>query len=198
MSPRRVARLFPATVTFLGAYPEVVPPSPLPEILFAGRSNVGKSSAINAIVGSKVARTSSTPGRTQAVISFDISGRLRMLDLPGYGFAKVSKTMRDDWKRMIGDILSGRDSLVLAIALMDARLPAQDLDKTLLAAFGALDLPVLGLATKVDALPKAKRDSTVAALAKAHGLPEDAVIPFSSTENIGVEDARRAIAGVLA
>lgn len=98
---------------------------------------------------------------------------------------------------MIGDVLVGRDSLVLAVALFDARLPAQDLDRTLLAAFGQLDLPVIGIATKVDAIPKQKREATVAALAKAHGLPEDAMIPFSSTDDIGIEDARRAISGVL-
>jgi GTP-binding protein len=192
-----MAKLFPSAVEFLGAFPNEVPASPLPEILFAGRSNVGKSSAINAILGAKVARTSSTPGRTQAVVCFDVGKRLRVLDLPGYGYAKVSKEMRQDWQRMIGDILTGRDSLILAIALFDARLPAQDLDRTLLAAFGNLDLPVLGLATKVDSIPRAKRDSTVAALARSHGLPADAVIPFSATDNIGIEEARLAIASVL-
>jgi GTP-binding protein len=98
---------------------------------------------------------------------------------------------------MIGDYLVGRETLVLAIALFDARRPAQDLDRTLLAGLSQIGVAILGLATKVDELPKQRRDSTVAALAKAHGMPANALIPFSATERIGIEEARAAIAGVV-
>ncbi len=197
MIPRaEMKRLFPARATFVGAFSGPVPQSPLPEVVFAGRSNVGKSSAINVIVGQAIARTSSTPGRTQSINVFDL-GALRLVDLPGYGYAKVGKSMREDWKRLIGAYLSDRPQLKLVVALIDARRDPQDLDKVLLEQLGRLGHPVLGLATKVDDLPKAKRESTVAALAAAHGLPSDAVIPFSATENIGVEEAREAIAWSL-
>ncbi len=192
-----MAKLFPAAATFLGAYIDKVPPSPLPEILFAGRSNVGKSSAINVIVGEKIARTSSTPGRTQSINVFNVGGRIHLVDLPGYGYAKVGKGTRELWKRMIGEYLSSRDTIALAVALFDSRHPAQELDATLLQALAETGIPVLGLATKADALPRNKRDGTVAALARAHGLPDDAVIPFSATERFGVEEARAAIASVI-
>jgi len=191
-------RIFPTTARFVGAFTDRVPASTLPEVVFAGRSNVGKSSAINLIVGQAIARTSSTPGRTQSINVFDIADRLRLIDLPGYGYAKVSKSMREDWKHLIGGYLNDRTTIKLVLALMDARREPQDLDRALLEQLGALGLPVLGLATKVDDLPKPKRISTVAALAAAHGLPADAVIPFSATEKIGLEEAREAIAWAIA
>ncbi len=190
-------RLFPARAEFLGAYIGDVPASPLPEIVFAGRSNVGKSSAINTIVGQSIARTSSTPGRTQSINVFQVGGRIHLVDLPGYGFAKVGKHTRDDWKRMIGNYFTSRDTIRLVVALFDSRHGMQELDRTLLESLAGYGFPVLGLATKVDDLPKARRDNMVAALAKAHGLPDDAVIPFSATERIGLEEAREAIASVL-
>jgi GTP-binding protein len=187
-------RLFPGRATFVGAFVDQVPFSPLPDVVFAGRSNVGKSSAINAIVGQAIARTSSTPGRTQSVNVFELDGRIRVVDLPGYGFAKVSKGMREDWRKLIGGYLTDRPQIKLVVALIDARHPAQELDATLLRQIGELGLPLLGLATKVDDIPRPRRDATVAALAAAHGLPADAVIPFSSTDRIGLEEAREAIA----
>ncbi len=187
-------RLFPARATFIGSFVDDVPFSTLPDVVFAGRSNVGKSSAINVIVGQAIARTSSTPGRTQAVNVFELDGRLRLVDLPGYGYAKVSKAMRDDWRKLIGGYLSDRPQIKLVVALLDARHPPFELDATLLRQLGELGLPVLGLATKVDDVPRQKRNSTVAALAAAHGLPADSVIPFSSTDKIGLEEAREAIA----
>lgn len=197
MIPRgAMKRLFPARATFVGAFTDAVPTSPLPEVVFAGRSNVGKSSAINVIVGQSIARTSSTPGRTQSINVFDL-GALRLVDLPGYGYAKVGKSMRDDWKRLIGAYLADRPNLKLVVALIDARREPQDLDRVLLEQLGQLGHAVIGLATKVDALPKNKREAMVAALAAAHGLPADAVIPFSATEKIGVEEAREAIAWSL-
>ncbi len=190
-------RVFPARADFLGSFTADVPSSDRPEIVFAGRSNVGKSTAINVIVGQVIARTSSTPGRTQQINVFDIGLRVRLIDLPGYGFAKVAKSLREDWKHLIGGYLSDRPQIKLVVTLLDSRHPAQDLDRALLTQLGDLGLPVLGLATKVDALPRLKRNAAVAALAAAHGLPEDAVIPFSATEKIGVDEAREAIAWAL-
>ncbi len=189
-------RLFPAHATFIGSFVSDVPRVALPEVVFAGRSNVGKSSAINVIVGQQIARTSSTPGRTQSVNVIDL-GTARLIDLPGYGYAKVSKAMREEWKKLIGSYLSDRPEIKLVVALVDVRHPAQDLDKTLLAQLAELGFPVLALATKIDDLPRARRAPTVAALAKALGLPEDAVIPFSATEKIGVDEAREAISWAL-
>src|SRR5690348_8215623 len=104
----------------------------LPEIAFLGRSNVGKSSLINSLLGRRgLARTSNTPGRTQSINFFLINEQFYFADLPGYGFAKVSKTMRADWGKMAEDYLSDRDQLALCVQLVDARHAPTKLDKQL-------------------------------------------------------------------
>lgn len=187
------APLFAGPVKFLGSFTGELPAPTLPEVAFAGRSNVGKSSALNALLGSGVARVSSTPGRTRALNLFEVGGRWIAVDLPGYGYAKVGRGERNDWRRWIEHYLGQRPTLRLVVALVDARLPAQENDKLLIAALAELGLPTLGLATKVDALPRARREATVTALARALGLPPETVVPFSSTDRIGLEEARAAI-----
>lgn len=180
-------------VHFIGSFPESPPEPGLPEVAFAGRSNVGKSTALNLLLGGTVARVSKTPGRTQALNFFEVDRRWLAVDLPGYGHAQVSHTVRAGWKRLVEGYLAGRPSLRLVVLLVDVRLPAQDSDREMIAALHQGPAAFVVLATKVDALPKTRRVAAVQALARAHGLPDDAVIPFSGTDRIGREDALRVI-----
>src|SRR4051812_18200685 len=112
---------------FLGSFTDTLPAPGLPEVAFAGRSNVGKSSLLNELVGIKgLARVAKTPGRTQSLNLFEIDGRWIAVDLPGYGYAKVSKGMRAAWKGIVETYLGDRETLKLVVVLLDARLPAQD------------------------------------------------------------------------
>jgi GTP-binding protein len=172
------------------------PPETSPEIAFAGRSNVGKSSMINALaVRRKLVRVSNTPGRTRTLNFFDVDledqgGRrtLRLVDLPGYGFAKASKAEKRDWERMISAYLEGRRALRAVVCIIDAEVgPTADDDETL--DYLSEKAPrILLVATKVDRLPKAKRKPRMTQLSERLGLPLAAVIPFSSTEKIGVDE----------
>jgi len=185
-------------VEFLGSFPTTPPPPRLPEVAFAGRSNVGKSSALNRLLGGVVARVSKTPGRTQALNLFEVDARWVAVDLPGYGHARVAHAVRDAWKDLVEGYLGGRGpTLRLVIQLVDARLEAQDSDRAMVEALLAGPTPFVLLATKIDALPRGRRTAAVAGLARAFGLPADAVIPFSATEGIGRDDVmdvvRRAV-----
>ena len=120
----RGRRLFAGECRFVHAAAEAtqLPPNGLPEVAFAGRSNVGKSSLVNALTGrNSLARTSNTPGRTQALIFFDLAGRLSLVDLPGYGYAKVSKTKSAAWTALTRDYLAGRPTLRRLCLLVDSR-----------------------------------------------------------------------------
>lgn len=177
--------------TFVGSYPslETLPPAQLPEIALAGRSNVGKSSAINALLARrKLARVSRTPGRTQTINLYEIEGLLRFADLPGYGFARVPDAVRAAWKVLVEGYLGQRDALMLVVALVDATLPAQPMDIGLLAGMVEARLPVIGVATRVDRLGKAARKPQLSRLAEGLGLPEDGLIPFSSVTGEGTEE----------
>lgn len=189
----------PARARFLGSFPDAPPPPTLPEVAFAGRSNVGKSSAINCLLGVEgLARTSKTPGRTQALNYFEVDGRWIAVDLPGYGHAKVSHAVRAHWKGLIEGYLAERETLRLVIVLVDSRIPPQESDRQLI--HGLLDAGIhtLVVATKVDAVPRGKRDATLAALAEAHGLPAGALMPFSAHERIGRDEVRALIARLVA
>ena len=173
---------------FVGSFPSQPPAPTLPEVAFAGRSNVGKSSALNLLLGSGVARVSKTPGRTQALNFFEVDTRWMAVDLPGYGHAKVSKGTKAAWKELIEGYLGDRPALRLVILLMDVRLPPQDGDRQMVEALHQGPTPFVVLATKIDAFTRTRRAAAVQALAAGHGLPADAVIPFSSTERIGRDD----------
>lgn len=176
---------------FLGSFPGPLPEPTLPEIAFAGRSNVGKSSAINAIVGQNgLCRTSGTPGRTQAINLFQIDDRWIAADLPGYGYAKVSRGERAKWKTMIADYFGHRPTLRMVIVFVDSRIPPQESDSVLVQGLREYELPMAVLATKIDGLPRAKREAAIAALARAHGVPAARILPFSAHEGIGIDDAR--------
>lgn len=177
-------------VEFVGSFTTGLPAARLPEVAFSGRSNVGKSSALNALIGSrKAARVSKTPGRTQALNLFDIDHQVTFVDLPGYGYAKVPAAVQERWKAAIEAYLGQRRALCLVVCLVDARHPTQALDKALVSGLLEAGLPLVVLATKMDKVKRAQRGRHRRALAEGLGIPKDAVVPFSSVTNLGVAEA---------
>ena len=133
------------------------PPADIPEYAFIGRSNVGKSSLINMLTGRKaLAKISGTPGKTQLINHFMINEKWYLVDLPGYGFAKISKSIRQKWENMIWNYLINRSNLVTSFILVDARLEPQKADLELINVFGEEGLPFVVLFTKIDKLSKRK------------------------------------------
>jgi len=175
-----------------------LPPEGPPEIAFCGRSNVGKSSAINAITGRRrLAFTSKTPGRTQTINFFDIGETLRLVDLPGYGFARVPQAVRAQWDRLVGGYLSARTSLAAFVIIMDARRPFTEHDVRMLDWAQPLGRPVLVLLAKSDKLGKRERAAALAQARKsveARGMQGETRL-FSSVSREGVDDARALLAG---
>jgi GTP-binding protein len=168
-----------------------LPPRGPPEVAFAGRSNVGKSSAINALLGRKgLARTSKTPGRTQTINFYELADGVRLVDLPGYGYARVPKLMREEWKALVGAYLESRTPAAVVV-IMDARHPATDLDRQLLAWLG--ERRVLVLLSKADKLSRAEQKKT---LQHAGSLAAEVRL-FSSVTRQGVEECRDLLAGWL-
>jgi GTP-binding protein len=167
-------------------------PAPGPaELAFAGRSNVGKSSAINALLGRKgLARTSKTPGRTQTINFYELAGGERLVDLPGYGYARVPRSVREQWKALVGAYLESRAPAAVVV-IMDARHPATDLDLQLLSWLGEQRLLVL--LSKADKLSRAEQKT---ALRDAGSLAEHVQL-FSSITRQGVEECRDLLAGWL-
>jgi GTP-binding protein len=167
-------------------------PAPdVPEIAFLGRSNVGKSSLLNALVGEKAAKVSQTPGRTRAINFFRISderGRARVVfaDLPGYGYAKISKSISAEWPKFIEPYLQERETLALCVCLVDSNVPPQESDAKLLTWLRAVDREFVVVATKVDRLSGNKRTSSLAALKKALGVDE--VVAVSAKTGYGVRE----------
>jgi len=132
------------------------------EVAFAGRSNAGKSSALTTLTNQKsLARTSKTPGRTQLINVFEIGDNKRLVDLPGYGFAKVPLEMKKKWQKALGEYLEKRESLKGLVVLMDIRHPLKDLDRDLIEWAVDSELPVLALLTKADTLSQGKRSAEV-------------------------------------
>ena len=128
-----------------------------PEFAFIGRSNVGKSSLINMLTNhKKLAKTSGTPGKTQLINHFHINEEWFLVDLPGYGFAKRSKTLREEWRKMINNYFDKRENLLLSFILIDSRLPLQQVDLEMINWFGEKELPFMLVFTKSDKLSKGK------------------------------------------
>ncbi len=163
------------------------------EVAFAGRSNAGKSSAINAITGSKsLARIGKTPGRTREINFFQLAPACRLVDLPGYGYAKVPKRMKAHWGQLIADYLSRRASLRGVVVIMDVRRPFTDLDQQLVDWCAGAGLAVHVLLTKCD---KLSRGAGSQALGKARRLVSNQSLAinlqlFSALKSIGTEEAR--------
>lgn len=177
-----------------------LPPDEGVEVAFAGRSNAGKSSALNALVNRRaLARTSRTPGRTQQLVVFELDETRRLVDLPGYGYAKAPRALRQHWEKTIERYLRERQSLRALVLIMDIRHPLKDIDCQLLAFCADIGLPCLCLLTKAD---KLSRGPAQAALAKARkdiaaaGWLADVQL-FSATKKTGVEEARAAVAAML-
>lgn len=161
------------------------------EVAFAGRSNAGKSSALNTLTRqNNLARTSKTPGRTQLINTFHLAEGKRLIDLPGYGYAKVPLEVKEKWQKSLGEYLQKRDSLKGLVVLMDIRHPLKDLDQQLIFWAVQSQIPVLLLLTKADKLPSGQRKKTLQEVREAslafmgdvtvetfsslnkHGLPE--------------------------
>ncbi|MDH4174524.1 MAG: ribosome biogenesis GTP-binding protein YihA/YsxC [Betaproteobacteria bacterium] len=170
-----------------------VPPPDMPEVAFAGRSNVGKSSAINALTNRRrLAYFSKTPGRTQTINFFDLGGRARLVDLPGYGYARVPQALRTQWDQLVGSYLETRDSLAGVVVLMDARRPFTPHDEHLLRWLRPVGRRLLVLLAKSDKLSRAERDAALhgARARLASTDPGAQVMLFSSQSGAGVEQAR--------
>jgi GTP-binding protein len=192
----RTIRNQAGAVEFVGSFFRDWPDLGLPEVAFVGRSNVGKSSALNKLLGRKIARVSGTPGRTQMINLFRIGTAVSFADLPGYGFAKVPEAIRSEWRTMIDGYLGQRDALRMVVVLVDSRLPAQDADIEMIEALEGFEKPTLILATKVDKLTRNQRTKAMKGLLDGFGLEEDDVVPFSGISGEGVDEVWEAIASV--
>ncbi len=159
------------------------------EVAFAGRSNAGKSSALNTLTDQTgLARTSKTPGRTQLINVFDVGNERRLIDLPGYGFAKVPLAMKIKWQKSLTEYLQKRNCLKGLIVLMDIRHPMKDLDKDLIHWAVEVELPVLALLTKADKFKSGKRKSELLRIKEmAKEFNGDvSVETFSSLKKLGI------------
>lgn len=167
--------------------PEDYPRDRRPEVAFAGRSNVGKSTLLNALLNRKgLAKTSKTPGKTRTVNFFDVNGKIYFVDLPGYGFAKVSKSMQAAWRNTITGYLIDRTPLRLTVHLIDARHPPTPRDLELLALLDEARVPTVIVATKVDKLNRSERDRLDKTFRNELDLDDDAlIIPLSSITGEG-------------
>jgi GTP-binding protein len=175
------------------------PGASVPEIAFLGRSNVGKSSLLNALVGAKAAKVSSTPGRTRAINFFEVSGERRapkliFADLPGYGYAKISKSISAEWPGFIEPYLATRKTLALCICIVDANVPVRTNDRQLLDWLRSVDRELLVVATKVDRLSGNERTRRLAVLKRE--LESDEILPVSAKSGYGIQELWRRIGEV--
>jgi GTP-binding protein len=176
-------------------FPDATRTFDAPEIAFLGRSNVGKSSLINTLLGSKEAKVSSTPGRTRAInffalhdgteAKFAAKPSLIFADLPGYGYAKISKSISAEWPKFIEPYLADREQLALCICLVDTNIPPQESDTLLITSLRAMQRPHLVVGTKSDRLGGNQLTKSLATLRKAHGV--DRILPVSSKTAGGVK-----------
>ena len=167
------------------------PPPSVPEIAFLGRSNVGKSSLLNALVGEKAAKVSSTPGRTRAINFFALEDANQnqkriFADLPGYGYAKISKSVSAEWPKFIEPYLAERATLALCVCLVDSNIPPQPRDRQLLDWLRAQDREFVVVATKIDRLSGNQRTRNLAALRK--GLDVTEILPVSAHTHAGIRE----------
>ncbi|MEO7795724.1 MAG: ribosome biogenesis GTP-binding protein YihA/YsxC [Thermoanaerobaculia bacterium] len=171
----------------------------LPEIAFAGRSNVGKSSLLNKLLGRKLARTSSTPGRTQLVNYFRVNGSFYFVDLPGFGYAKASKAARSQWAEIINDYLRTPHPQRVVVHLVDGRVGATALDEQAGDYFASLGLQTMAVATKVDDVKRGERVRRMKQIAGALKIGEPtAVLAVSAQTGEGVRELWKSIAEFLA
>ncbi len=181
---------------------ESLPPATRPEIAFAGRSNVGKSSLVNALTGRRtLARVSAKPGHTRQVNFFDLAGRLLLVDLPGYGFAQVSRSMKETWQDLASAYLRGRPTLKRVCLLIDSRHGVKDSDRETMRNLDSAAVSYQLILTKVDQLKAADVPRAVAAaeaVARKHGAAHPEVLPTSSETGFGIAELRAEIMAVAA
>ena len=200
----RVKRLFAGPCEFVAgaATPDAIPELSLPEIAFVGRSNAGKSSLINALTGlGSLARVSQSPGRTRQINFFRLGDILTLVDLPGYSYAQVSKTMTAEWQRLIFDYLRGRPNLKRVILLIDARRGIMDVDNEAMTLLDKAAVSYLVVLTKADKLSAAEREevrTTVGFALKGHVAAYPDVLVTSSLTADGLDLLRCHIAALAA
>jgi GTP-binding protein len=175
-------------------WPEHYPPARLPEVAIAGRSNVGKSSLINTLVGRKaLARTSQTPGKTQSIHFYAVDNRFLLVDLPGYGYARVPEKMRRQWGPMVENYLSDRPVLCLLVFLLDIRRDPSQQDMQLKEWLDAHGTSVCYVLTKADKIPRGKRPPKVRRVAGKLGVSPECLILFSAPGREGRRELWRRI-----
>ncbi len=188
-----------AEIVISAVSPKQYPETDLPEIALAGRSNVGKSSFINTLINRKnLARTSSKPGKTQTLNFYLIENALHFVDVPGYGYAKVSKTERAKWGQMIETYITQRPQLKAVISLVDARHEPSKEDVQMYGFLKYYQLPVIVVATKIDKIPRGKWNKQESLIKKKLNFDSsDTFILFSSETKTGKEEAWQAIENYL-
>lgn len=198
------ARLFAKPCEYIGSAPraEALPRPGLPEVAFVGRSNVGKSSLLNALVNRRgLARVSRTPGRTQAINLFRLGDALVLADLPGYGFARVAKSQQNAWGRIAVDYLRNRAELRRVLVLIDARRGVGERDAAAMALFDESAVPFQIVLTKCDEIKAADRENVIAGVRAAlagHPTALDAIIATSARTGMGLDDLRHSLAALAA
>lgn len=175
-----------------------LPEEQLPEIAFAGRSNVGKSSLINRLVNRKgLVKVSARPGKTQSLNFFEVDGRLYLVDLPGYGFARVAKKLQDDWQGLISEYLANSPFLRCVVVLIDLRHALKEQDRELVAWLRSRGRPFLIVYTKRDKLSNNEQAKQAASLDAALGLNRGERVLFSAKTGEGKDELIAALAGFL-
>ena len=179
-----------------------LPPPGLPEVAFAGRSNVGKSSLINALTGRRaLARASNTPGRTRQLNFFDLAARLVLVDMPGYGYAQAAKEIKADWQELMFAYLRGRPTLQRVVLLLDARIELKASDGAVMDLLDTAAVTYQLVLTKADSVKPgglARKQAEVEALAGKHPAAFPVVLTTSADSGLGIEGLRAMVAGLAA
>ena len=183
---------------------EQLPPPGLPEVAFAGRSNVGKSSLVNALTGRRgLARASNTPGRTRQLNFFDLGGRLTLVDMPGYGYAQAAKEIKADWQGLMFEYLRGRPTLRRVVLLLDSRIEIKASDLAVMELLDRAAVTYQLVLTKADDFKAGaksgallRKQAEVDALARGHAAAFPAVLATSSETGLGIEALRGELAGL--
>jgi GTP-binding protein len=195
----RARKLFSGPISFMRSVPSLqfLPGQELPEIAFAGRSNVGKSSLLNALTNRNgLARTSNTPGRTQELNFFDVGGVFRLVDMPGYGFAKAPRDMARKWRYLVNDYLRGRQALKRTLLLIDSRHGVKDVDRELMKMLDEAAVSyhlVLTKADKIKASELVEVEQRTAEEARTHPAAHPHILVTSSEKAFGIDELRRAV-----